>query len=271
MLESGRDQLPTVQQTMLFELRDLCFAYPGQERLFDGLSLTIPQSEIVCLVGQNGCGKSSLLHLLRRGLRPQAGHITFLGKNLVEWKPRSLAQHLAMVHQRNRVPGDLTVEELVRFGRSPHGPLFGRRYSEEDERAVDQALKDTDLLALRERPAEQLSGGQAQRLWLAMALAQDTPVLFLDEATSFLDVRYQLDFLQLVQQLKEQRQMSIVMVLHDINQALAYSDRIIALKAGKLMVNGPVEEFLQAKVLETVYDHPLRILQTAEGPVVKTF
>lgn len=255
----------------LFTVESLCFGYEREKKIFDHFSLRIPREEVVCIVGQNGCGKSTLLHLLAGRYKPQAGEIFFEDQSLSDYRSKELALKLAMVHQKNTAPEDFTVEELVQYGRTPYRGLWASHDKQRDQEAVERALCRTDLYDLRHRAASALSGGQMQRVWLAMALAQETQTLFLDEPTSFLDIRYQKEILHLVRKLQQEENLSVVMVLHDINQALAYSDHIIALKEGKLIQQSSPEEFARSDILEQVYDCSLSVFHSEGQSIIKTF
>src|SRR5699024_1219846 len=177
------------------------------------------------------------------------------GKEINQYKPKELARTLGVVHQKNIAPVDMTVEKLVYYGRLPHKGTFSP-YSDKDEEKVEWALKSTGLYEKRKMTIDTLSGGQQQRVWIAMALAQDTPFLFLDEPTANLDIYYQYEILELVKQLNEKHGLTIVMVLHDINQAIQYSDSIIAMKQGERFKKGKPKEIISQKLIRDVYgDH----------------
>lgn len=254
----------------LFEVKNMNFHYPDSGALFKDFNLVLPEGEVICIVGQNGCGKSTLLNLLAKGLEVTRGSISLQGYPLTGFRKKEFAKKVAMVHQQNRVPADLTVEELVGYGRTPHNSLLRMRLTERDWESISRALDWTHTEELRRRAVGTLSYGQLQRVWIAMALAQETDILFLDEPTNFLDVRYQIEVLRLVRELNRSKKMSIVMVLHDINQAIAYSDRVVALKSGELLLNGSVEEFLDRSLLAKIYDIELDIMETDKGKVVLT-
>lgn len=254
----------------LFKVEGLDFAYPGAEPLFHDFNLVLPEGEVICIVGQNGCGKSTLLNLLGKNLIPKAGEISLTGHSLRDFKRKDFAQAVAIVHQQNRAPNDLTVEDLVSYGRIPHNPLLAMRLNEKDWAAVDRALAWTNTESLRKREIGTLSYGQLQRVWIAMALAQETKTLFLDEPTNFLDIRFQIEVLSLIKSLNRDKGMNIVMVLHDINQAIAYCDRVVALKEGELLMNGPVNDFLDRKLLRNVYDIDLTIAEYSHQHFVLT-
>ena len=181
------------------------------------------------------------------------------GKNIAELPLQEFARKVAIVHQYNTAADDITVERLVAFGRTPHMKLLGG-HSREDEEYIDWALRVTNMEKYRDREISKLSGGQRQRVWIAMALAQNTKILFLDEPTTYLDIRYQLDILQLVRKLNEQYGLTIIMVLHDINQAIHFSDRIIGLKDGKVGMEGPPGQVITSQSIYQLYGVKLPVV-----------
>ncbi|MDD7267735.1 MAG: ABC transporter ATP-binding protein [Lachnospiraceae bacterium] len=255
----------------IFTVQDVGFAYPGGPVLFEKLSLSIAEGRITTILGQNGCGKSTLLHLMSRGLQVNHGEISYHGTDIRTISQKKFAGKVAMVHQKNSVPSDMTVEQLVRYGRIPHCSLWHSRYSKHDREVLEWAMKLTDILPLRKRQLTQLSGGQLQRVWIAMALAQETDVIFLDEPTTYLDVRYQIEIMQLISRLNREHGKTVVMVLHDINQALNYSDEIIALRDGRLIAQQSAEWFYDSTVLAQIYDMPLPVYRTEDGAMIRTY
>lgn len=247
----------------MLKVEHLSFSY-GAGPVLDDLSLEIPGGAITTLLGANGCGKSTLLQLLTKNLRPGRGRIYLEGQNLEEIPLKAFARKAAIVHQKNNAPEDLTIERLVSYGRLPYSSLFRPSLDRENREQVERALRLTDLWELKERRVGTLSGGQRQRAFIAMALAQNTKLLFLDEPTTFLDVRYQVEILRLVERLNREEGITIVMVLHDINQALAYSHQVVGLGEGKVVVQGPPEEVIHAESIQTLYGIRLPVCR-AEG------
>ena len=203
------------------EVRDLYFAY-GKNRVLKGVSLKIESGKITTIMGANGCGKSTLFYLMTRNLTPRKGNIFLHGKNILNLGLRDFAKKVSIVHQYNTSSDDITVERLVSFGRTPHMRMMQGR-SEEDDRLIEWAMEVTNVAKYRNREVSRLSGGQRQRVWIAMALAQNTKILFLDEPTTYLDIRYQIEILELVKRLNRKFGITIVMVLHDINHFSAFS------------------------------------------------
>ena len=251
----------------VFDIKGLTFSN-GTNEVIKGLDLSIKQGKVTTLIGANGCGKSTLFNLITKNLRPNSGEIRLEGKDISQVKLKDFARQVAIVHQYNTAPADISVEKLVAFGRTPyHG--FGRpSNSEEDEEKIKRALEITNTEKLKDKAVAQLSGGQKQRVWIAMALAQDTKILFLDEPTTYLDIRYQLQILKLVRKLNEEYGMTVIMVLHDINQSLYYSDEIVAMKGGRITAQGKPEEIITSELIKNVYDVELGISAVNGRPFV---
>ncbi|WP_276355239.1 ABC transporter ATP-binding protein [Cohnella caldifontis] len=224
----------------------------GRRSIVEDLSLRIPDGQITALVGANGSGKSTILKALARILKPASGQVLLDGKSIQRQSTREVAKQLAILPQNPSAPDGLTVEELVAFGRYPHqrgmGTLTG-----EDRKAVDWALQVTGTADFRDRPVDQLSGGQRQRAWIAMALAQDTEILLLDEPTTFLDIAHQLEVLQLLLRLNREEGRTIVMVVHDLNHAAQYADHVVAIRQGRAVRQGTPEEVVTEDMLRAVF------------------
>lgn len=243
---------------VVYSIEGLKFAY-GTHEVIKDLSLEIHEGKITTLIGANGCGKSTLFNLMTRNLKPDAGHIYVNNKALSEIKLKDFAKQAAIVHQYNTAPPDLTVEKLVNYGRTPYHTMGLSSDREEDEKKVQWAMEITNTLKHKDKQVSQLSGGQKQRVWIAMALAQDAKVLLLDEPTTYLDIRYQLQILRLIRRLNEEYGFTIIMVLHDVNQSLYYSDEIVALKAGKCIAQGSPQQILTGELIQKVYDVTLKV------------
>jgi iron complex transport system ATP-binding protein len=215
-------------------------------------SLQITMGTITALVGPNGSGKSTVLKALARLIAPKAGTVYLDGKAIASLPTREVAQQLAILPQGPSAPEELTVGELVEQGRYPHaGPL--RMLREQDHAAITEALLQSNMLEYRHRRLDSLSGGERQRAWIALALAQATPILLLDEPTTFLDVGHQLEVLSLIRQLNHIQGKTIVLVLHDLNQAARYAERIVAVQAGRIVADGPPGEVLTEGLLADVF------------------
>lgn len=247
----------------IFTVKNLSFAY-GKHQVLQGLDVSLREGKITTLIGANGCGKSTLFNLMTKNLKPDQGEIQFRGQDIAHLRLKDFAKEVAIVHQYNTAPPDLTVEKLVGYGRTPYHTLGLSGDPQQDEEKIRWALEITHTVKHKDKPVAELSGGQKQRVWIAMALAQDTKVLFLDEPTTYLDVRYQLQILKLIQKLNREYGITIVMVLHDINQSLYYSDEIVAMKGGKIIAQGVPECILTGTLVKEVYDVDLTI-QSVDG------
>ncbi len=241
-----------------FTTRKLTLSY-DRTAIIRELNVDIPIHRITALVGANGCGKSTLLKGLARLLKPQSGIVYLNGTAIAQLATKEVAKQLGMLPQSPIAPEGLTVRELVAQGRYPHQSWF-QQWSKEDEQFMEQALAMTGMTELGDRPLDSLSGGQRQRAWIAMALAQNTPILLLDEPTTFLDLAHQIEVLDLLYDLNQTRGQTIVMVLHDLNQACRYADYLVAMKQGHIYAQGsPVEVMTEAMVRE-VFGLESRIL-----------
>lgn len=234
------------------ELKDITFAYRDNINRLHQITGEIHKGEITTIIGPNGSGKSTLLSVMTNNNTPQQGHIILDGKMINRYGTKELAKTLGIVHQKNIAPSDMTVEKLVYYGRLPYKKMFSTD-SDQDVQMVEWALQRTGLYEMKDMTIETLSGGQQQRAWIAMALAQDTPYLFLDEPTANLDIYFQYEILALVKQLNEEHGLTIVMVLHDINQAMQFSDTIVAMKEGKIIKVGSPGEIIDEKLIQQIY------------------
>jgi iron complex transport system ATP-binding protein len=234
------------------EIKQISYAYDRTKQTLHSISGRIARGKITTIIGPNGSGKSTLLSIMSKNATPDSGQVILDGKSLQAYRAKELARKLAVVHQHNVAPSDLTVEKLVGYGRIPHRERFASG-SEEDQQAIEWALACTNLLGKRSKTLDALSGGERQRVWIAMALAQKTPFLFLDEPTTYLDMYYQYEILELIRRINREHGMTVVMVLHDINQAIRYSDRIIAMKDGRVVIQGEPEQVITRETLLDIY------------------
>jgi iron complex transport system ATP-binding protein len=235
----------------------------GERTVVKSLNLTIPNGKVTVLIGRNGSGKSTILKALGRLLKPSSGHVVLDGKAIDQMESRALARQLAILPQGPIAPEGLTVEELVKQGRFPHQNWLGIA-SKEDREAVERALAAMQLTELRERPLQALSGGQRQRAWIAMSLAQETPILLLDEPTTYLDVAHQLEVLELVAELNRRDGRTVVMVLHDLNQAARYADHLVAISFGQVVAEGAPKELLTPELIRRVFGVDAHVLPDPE-------
>jgi iron complex transport system ATP-binding protein len=229
---------------------DLAAGY-DERAVLSGLSVTVPPGQFSVVIGPNACGKSTLLRTLARLLRPRAGTVLLDGADLRRLPPRELATRLGVLPQSPLVPEGVSVAELVARGRQPH-QRWWRQWSREDEEAVAAALRDADVADLADRPVEALSGGQRQRVWIAMALAQRTEILLLDEPTTYLDLAHQIEVLDLLRRLQRGGR-TVVAVLHDLNQAARYADHIIAMRDGAIVASGQPADVLTVPLIRDVF------------------
>ncbi|MDP7977349.1 ABC transporter ATP-binding protein [Bacillus sp. WLY-B-L8] len=234
------------------EIKNVTFSYDDKTDRLKSVNSKIEIGKITTIIGPNGCGKSTLLGVMSRNYMPRSGEVILDGETISQYKPKEFARKLAVVHQHNEAPSDITVEKLTSFGRMPHKSLFSQQ-TEEDMEAIERALTCTNLQAKRNMTIDSLSGGERQRVWIAMTLAQSTPMLFLDEPTTYLDIYYQLEILELIKELNEVYGLTIVMVLHDINQAIRYSDHIIVMKDGEIVMKGTPNDVITEDMIKTIY------------------
>lgn len=231
--------------------RELRAGYGGAP-IVDGLDLEVPRGAFTMIVGANGCGKSTLLRTLARLLQPTAGAVLLDGKDIHREPSREVARRLGLLPQSPQAPEGLSVRELVARGRYPHQRLF-RQWSPDDAAAVEDALAATGMTPLGDRLVDELSGGQRQRAWIAMVLAQDTELVLLDEPTTFLDLAHQVEVLELLDALVHEHGRTVVVVLHDLNQACRYADLLVALVDGRLHAAGPPAEIVDAAFVRAVF------------------
>jgi iron-siderophore transport system ATP-binding protein len=240
------------------QVEGVTLAY-GDRVVVDSFDLLVPPGRITAIVGANACGKSTLLRAMSRLLAPKAGRVLLDGKDLHQLPTKQVARTLGLLPQSPIAPEGIVVADLVSRGRNPHQGMLSRWTAEDDE-AVAEALRMTDTVELADRPVDELSGGQRQRTWIAMALAQHTDILLLDEPTTFLDVSHQVDVLDLLTDLNRQRGTTIVMVLHDLNLAARYADHLIAVRAGLLHAAGDPAEVLTADVVRDVFGMECQVI-----------
>jgi iron complex transport system ATP-binding protein len=242
---------------MGFALSGVGFAHPGKT-IFNDLDLTLQAGRFTGIIGPNGCGKTTLLDLICRHRPPHKGNILYGGRSLAEFGKRALAREIALVPQDYGVNFPFTVEEVVFMGRYPHTPRFGAPSADDLER-VARTMVACDVLAFKDRPVTTLSGGERQRVIFARALAQDTPVLVLDEATANLDVCHALALLDRVAGLVQSENRTVIAVFQDLNLASAYSQEVVMIKAGRVVAAGPTEEVMTPQNLKTVFDIQARV------------
>ncbi|WP_136689464.1 ABC transporter ATP-binding protein [Halorhabdus amylolytica] len=252
-----------------FRGEDLVVGYPSSEQpVIDGASISVAPGEVTALVGPNGSGKSTLLKGLADQLALESGVVRLDGADIHDMETKELARKLGLLSQENVAPDSITVETLVEHGRYPHRDFFDG-LTDEDRTAIDRAIELAGVDHLRDREVGQLSGGQKQLVWIAMVLAQETDVLLLDEPTTFLDLHHQLEVMEIVRALRDDSDMTVVVVLHDIQQAARHADRMVALKDGKIRARGTPEEVITEQLLAEVFEIDAAVERTPRGPRIE--
>ncbi|MEU9086348.1 ABC transporter ATP-binding protein [Streptomyces sp. NPDC048357] len=234
-----------------------------QRVIAEDLSVEIPDNSFTVIVGPNACGKSTLLRALSRMLKPSAGRVLLDGQAIGSMPAKKVAKTLGLLPQSSIAPDGITVADLVARGRYPHQGLL-RQWSAEDERVVNESMASTGVAELADRAVDELSGGQRQRVWIAMALAQQTPLLLLDEPTTYLDIQHQIDVLDLCAELHENQGRTLVAVLHDLNHAARYATHLIAMRGGKVVAEGAPAEVVTAELVEKVFGLKCQIIDDPE-------
>lgn len=232
----------------------------GENPVFRSLDLKIPSGEVTTLIGANGSGKSTILKTLSRLLVPSEGTVCLDGESIHHMPTKEVAQKLAVLPQGAQAPNGITVRDLVEYGRYPYRTRPSG-LTNKDEEIIKWALKSTNMLDLADREMDQLSGGQKQRAWIAMALAQKTGILFLDEPTTYLDISHQLEILQLLRQLNRKQGVTVVMVLHDLNHAIMFSDHLVTIKNGEKYLQGTPEQVVTPYMLREVFEVEAEVIQ----------
>lgn len=242
----------------MIELKNICFSYPGQAPLLHDINTSFAEKKVTTILGPNGCGKSTLLQIACRLLQPSSGQILLNGQNIQQLKNKELAKQIALLSQTNRPP-EITVEDLVTYGRYPH-QRYGQGLSQQDHIIINHALQQVKADSYRHRMVNQLSGGQRQRAYIAMALAQDTDIIFLDEPTTYLDINIRFEIMELVRTLNQAGK-TIIMVLHDLNLALEYSDTIILMNQGRIQTEGTPQQVIATGLLDKVFQIKTHIFE----------
>jgi iron complex transport system ATP-binding protein len=246
---------------LIFQMVSVAYA---RKLIIDEFSLTVPSGQITAIIGPNGCGKSTLLKAVCRMMPCQSGSITLFGKNVRSYTHKEFARQLAILTQSHTAPPDLLVRDLVALGRFPYRSFYSG-FSKEDEAAILEALEATRMSDLADRLVSTLSGGEKQRAWIAMALAQRPKVLLLDEPTTYLDISHQLEIMQLLRRLNQQTGLTILLVLHDLNQAIRFTDQVAVMKEGRLVTSGPTAKTITASLLQQVFGVKVETFVDAEG------
>ncbi len=237
---------------MDLEAKSLQIGY-GDHVIVENMDVTIARDKITTIIGPNGSGKSTLLKAITRLIRYQKGNVLLDGADILSMKPKALAQKIGVLPQIHNAPGDFRVKELISYGRMPYQKPFQGK-SKEDERIINWAMEVTETAKFKDKSIYEISGGETQRVWIATVLAQNPEILFLDEPTTYLDIAHQLETMHLVKKLNRETGIGIVMVLHDLVQAMEVSDHIIVIKDGVKYDEGKPEDVITSKMMKDVYD-----------------
>lgn len=249
---------------------DLSVSYE-KTPVIEKMNLAIPKGKISIIIGANGCGKSTLLKTVARIIKPLSGEIYIDERNVKSQKPKTIAKQMAFLPQTPKCPEQITVRELVAYGRFPYRKAIGGM-EKHDKEQVEWAIAQTGLQEYADRLVQSLSGGQRQRAWIAMTLAQETPTILLDEPTTYLDMAHQLEVLELLQKLNRQKEYTIVMVLHELNQACRFADHIIGMKQGAVVCEGSPRDAITKETLKQIYGIDATLQESAEGyPICTQF
>lgn len=233
-------------------------------RVLDGVDIAIEEGKLTVLLGPNGSGKSTLLKTLARTLMPSGGHVYLDGKDIHRSKTREVAKRLGILPQGPVAPEGLSVKQLVGMGRFPHQGLW-QKNAQQDAEAIREAMAYTRVTEFAERNVDALSGGQRQRCWIAMVLAQQTDLILLDEPTTFLDLKVQVDLLELLSRLAHEKSRTLLLVLHDLNLAAAYADRLVMMRNGQIITSGAPREVFTTTNLKRVFDLDAHVIQDPES------
>ena len=244
-------------------VRNLSVSYEDNN-IIEDMDLSIPKGMITIIIGSNGCGKSTLLKTIARINKPKNGDIFINNKNIKKIKEKDIAKEVAFLPQGPVCPSGLTVRELVAYGRFPHQKLIGGLNSH-DKEIIDWAINETGLSDFKDREVENLSGGQRQRAWIAMTLAQETDIIMLDEPTKYLDMSYQLEVLEVLEKLNKEKNITVVIVLHELNNACRFANNIVGLKKGKIICEGKPIDVINKSTLKEIYGINATLTKSENG------
>ena len=250
----------------MLRIEDLSLSY-GDKPVVQNLSLRVKKGQVVSIIGPNASGKSTILKSIAGIIKPVSGKIFIEEKDISKMDSKKLGQKVSILLHQNKNPDDMSIEELVYFGRYPHKKWF-EGFEASDKKIIEEVMKLTNTFALRDKTLETLSGGERQRAWIAMALAQEPDILLFDEPTTYLDLAHQIEFLELVNRLNKETGVTVVLVLHDLNQAARYGNYLFAMKEGKIFAQGNPEEVLNPQNILSIYNIEAKIFNAAGYPVV---
>ncbi|UTC62866.1 ABC transporter ATP-binding protein [Treponema sp. OMZ 787] len=250
----------------MLRIEDLSLSY-GDKPVVQNLNLRVKKGQAVSIIGPNASGKSTILKSIAGIIKPAGGKIFIEEKDISKMDSKRLAQKVSILLQQNRTPDDISVEELVYFGRYPRKKWF-EGFESSDKKIIEEAMKLTNTFALRDKTLETLSGGERQRAWIAMALAQEPDILLFDEPTTYLDLAHQIEFLELVNRLNKETRVTVVLVLHDLNQAARYGNYLFAMKDGRLFAQGSPQEVLTPQNILSIYNIEADIINRPDRLVV---
>ena len=250
----------------MLRIEDVSLSY-GDKPVVQNLSLRVKKGQVVSIIGPNASGKSTILKSIAGIIKPVSGKIFIEEKDISKMDSKKLAQKVSILLQQNKTLDDMSIEELVYFGRYPHKKWF-EGFEVSDKKIIEEVMKLTNTFALRDKTLETLSGGERQRAWIAMALAQEPDILLFDEPTTYLDLAHQIEFLELVNRLNKETGVTVVLVLHDLNQAARYGNYLFAMKEGKIFAQGSPEEVLNSQNILSIYNIEAKIFNAAGYPVV---
>lgn len=248
---------------LVLEVQSLTIRY-AERTIVNNFSLNVNEGEVVSIIGPNGSGKSTILKGVSRLIPCESGRVCIADQELQSLSTKQISRMMCMLCQSNTSPADMTIEELVGYGRVPHKKWY-ERFNTEDYEIIQWAMEQTGMLAYRDRLVVSLSGGEAQRAWIAMALAQRPKILLLDEPTTYLDIAHQLDVLELVRKLNRELSLTVIMVLHDLNHASTYSDRVCVIKDGSMYEYGKPNEVFTSDLIRNVYEVETDIQYASDG------
>lgn len=237
---------------MYFGYKNISISY-GKNKILENINIDFKKGAITTIIGANGCGKSSLLKVLTKCVKSESGYAYFNGKNILSYKPKTLAKSIAILPQIHKAPEDISVKTLISYGRYPH-EKFNHIITNDDDTLIDNIVKDVGLQKLSEHKISTLSGGEQQRAWIGMAICQQPEILILDEPTSFLDMNYQIEILNLVKNLNLTKNLTVIMVLHNINLSARYSDYIVAIKEREIYKQGKTNDIINKTLFKDVFN-----------------